>query len=448
MFEHSLYDQEPVEPPQEGDLFNKYEIKNWEIGPRIYKIFAISALANLLALLFVAQTSLLTMKGCDSPFVGSVCQVLDTIYLGTMLYGTDRQYVDAAYNKTLLSNSDVTFIDVSGVTPPLSYPEGYFQLANPLEYQAKLDAANNPLDPNSGFYAPGIPVSKPFPSNSLLNTKPHYPKQKADVVDGPLPTGIGDSSGGTNPTINRRKGSGGGRVVPTTNPDGTTLEKKVDPSAAVDAVVINREPLKVFGKGVAEKLDKKEVDLSSNFEVVAEGVLTKDGKLDTSIDKKTKEKKSRIVNAQGDQKMVTVVTDAIAAISDSGWLGYLRTVGIVKINFTFTQTDNQLLATITSEQLTPERANTLSSQLSGFMSAASLADRAGFKKLGDDEKVLLQNAKATSNGKKVVLNFALPKPVAQEMIQRNIQKAREAQTGSKPSGKLTGEGSDDQNSGK
>src|ERR1700682_950570 len=100
MFEHSLYDQEPAEPSREGDLFNKYEIKNWELGPRIYKIFVISALANMLALLFVAQTSLLTMKGCDSPLVGSVCQVLDTVYMGSLLFGTDRQYVDQAYEKT------------------------------------------------------------------------------------------------------------------------------------------------------------------------------------------------------------------------------------------------------------------------------------------------------------------------------------------------------------
>ena len=64
MFEQSLYEFEPVASPSvEGDLFNNYEIKNWDLGPRIFKIICISALANAFALLIVAQTSVLTMKG-------------------------------------------------------------------------------------------------------------------------------------------------------------------------------------------------------------------------------------------------------------------------------------------------------------------------------------------------------------------------------------------------
>ena len=57
-------------------------------------------------------------------------------------------------------------------------------------------------------------------------------------------------------------------------------------------------------------------------------------------------------------------------------------------------------------------------------------------KLGDDEKTLLTNAKATASGKQVILNFSLPKPVAQEMINRNIQKAKEAETGKKTNGQV------------
>ncbi|HTK26510.1 MAG TPA: hypothetical protein VL327_08125, partial [Pyrinomonadaceae bacterium] len=112
MFEQSLFNQVPAEIPvsHEGDLFNNYEIRNWNYSPRLYKIIAASAAVNLLALLVVAQTSLLTMKGCDSPFVGKVCQVLDTVYVSSLLFGTDREYVDQAYQKTELADADVTFV--------------------------------------------------------------------------------------------------------------------------------------------------------------------------------------------------------------------------------------------------------------------------------------------------------------------------------------------------
>src|SRR5207249_4310863 len=104
---------------QEGDLFNNYEIKGWLSAPGLSKIVGFSAVVNIVAILVVAQTSLLTMKGCDSPLVGSVCQVLDTVYVGSLLFGTDREYVDAAYDRTELEpDDDITYIDASNITPP------------------------------------------------------------------------------------------------------------------------------------------------------------------------------------------------------------------------------------------------------------------------------------------------------------------------------------------
>ena len=58
MFEQYLFETEKVEPPiaQDGDLFSQYEIKTWELSPRLYKIIGASALANLLALFVFAQS--------------------------------------------------------------------------------------------------------------------------------------------------------------------------------------------------------------------------------------------------------------------------------------------------------------------------------------------------------------------------------------------------------
>src|SRR3982751_5202632 len=108
MFEQSLYDKDFGERamPGKGDLFYGYEIQPWLTRPQVYKIIGLSAVVNILALLIVAQTPLLTMKGCDSPLVNRVCQVLDTVYIGSVLFGTERDYVDAAYEKTNLADAD------------------------------------------------------------------------------------------------------------------------------------------------------------------------------------------------------------------------------------------------------------------------------------------------------------------------------------------------------
>ena len=190
MFEQSLYEPETIaEPTAEGDLFHNYEITNWNLGPRIYKILGMSAVANVLAILIVGQTSLLTMKGCESPLVSSVCQVLDTIYVGTRLFGTDREYIDAVYDKTELGDAEVTFVDVTGITPPLSYPEGYFQVANPVEFQVLLDAQNNSTGLTTIDDYAGIPTSPPITSGgNLFDTPQTLPKQNPDVIDGKLPT--------------------------------------------------------------------------------------------------------------------------------------------------------------------------------------------------------------------------------------------------------------------
>ena len=43
---------------QEQELFNNYELRNWDFSPRIYKILAASAIFNVLALLIFAQTNM------------------------------------------------------------------------------------------------------------------------------------------------------------------------------------------------------------------------------------------------------------------------------------------------------------------------------------------------------------------------------------------------------
>ncbi|MEO6049911.1 MAG: hypothetical protein ABIP78_01080 [Pyrinomonadaceae bacterium] len=426
MFEQSLYETKPVATPLgQGDLFHNYEIKTWDLSSRIYKILAISAIGNILAILIVSQTSLLTLKGCDSPLVGRVCQVLDTVYVGSMMFGTDREYVDAVYDKTELGDADITFVDVSGETPPLSYPEGYFQLANPLEYQASLDAATDPtMTPGFPEFPRGFPVTTPSTGGSLTDTAPVTPKVNHNVIDGDLPT-FGGTTGTSNPKIGKRKFGRGGRIKPSM-PDGDdTASTDPKPTAtatpaptpmssdAVTAVEINKKPLTDFADDVSAKWEAKEIDLNKDFTLVLNAFITADGKLDRAKSKFDSKK------TLGDPKMIDVGKAALEALGDSGYLTYLKLAGVDQLTATLTQDDQHITVVITSMQKTPERASSISS----IVSSAIVFGKVKAEN-PSDERTLLDGAKVTSDGKNFILNFAIPKPIAQEMINRKLKEAQ------------------------
>ncbi len=436
MFEQSFYQQQPIPTPMEGgELFKHYELKSWERSSRLYKILGISAIGNILALLIVAQTSLLTMKGCDSPLVGRVCSVLDVVYVSSMLFGTDREYVDAAYDDTRIADSEITFVDVTGVAPPLSYPEGYFQLANPEQFQASMEPLNN-----LGFNnLPDIDVGggSPFPpSGNLLDTPPVLPRSNPNAVSGDLPSFDNGSTSSYKPprprTTPRVKNPSGlpdidendvAEVKPSPTP---TLQPLPSPmtSDAIKAVDINKKPLVDFADDVAAKWETKEVDLNQPFTVVLNGVLAPDGSLDL------KASKFDVAKQKGDQKMIDVGKAALEALGKSGYLTYLKNLNVDKFSATLIQDDEQITVVITSGQKTPEAAKTVASGL-------GLAISVGKQVTEDpsDERTLLNSAKVTAEGKNFVMNFAIPKPIAQEMINRKLKESSAKKASQpKPSG--------------
>ncbi len=296
MFEQESYNQELSEvPTHPGDLFHNYEIRNWNFTPRLYKILAGSAIFNILSLFVIASSGMLTTRGCDSPFVGRVCQVLDTVYIGSVLFGTESEFADVDYAKTELEDADVTFVDVTGVTPPLNYPAGYFQLANP---EQQFSNVTDPIAGN-GFIAPGIPYSNPtIGGKGLINTPPITPNANPNAIEGDLPTDpLGTST--DNPTIPRgRKGRRGGRItdsntIANSNTDpgnsntnsanpapGTTAENADEAKEDRFGVFINKRPMRIEAQDSLEKIESQTVKLDSPFKVVISGTLGpgKDGK--------------------------------------------------------------------------------------------------------------------------------------------------------------------------
>lgn len=444
MFEQSYY-QQPVAASVEErpELFKEYEIRNWEFGPRVYKILGAAAVFNLLALLVVAQTSLLTMKGCDSPLVGRVCTVLDTVYVSTMIFGTDREMVDAEYDRTSIADSEITFVDVTGVTPPLSYPEGYFQLANPEQFQAQV------IDPITGMpmMNNGLPdindsAISTFPQNSgtdLLNTPQVLPQTNPNVVTGPLP-----SFGGGGSTYTAPKAPKGPRVKVPKNAlpdldDNAVAQTKPSPSPTpealptpmtsdqVNAVEINKRPLVDFADGVATKWSAKEVDISQDFTVVLYGALTAQGALDP------KKSKFDVAKQKGDQKMIDIGKAALEALGQSGYLNYLKSLNVDQFTAVLSQDANSVKVVITSPQKSEAMANTITSGLNSYIALGKIK-----VENPSDERTLLNGAKVVAEGKNFVLNFEIPKQIAQEMINRKLTEAQAKKAQQpKPSGENT-----------
>ncbi len=426
MFEQSLYKQPPHPTPSEDtDLFKNYEIKTWEKSSKLYKILGISAIGNILAILVIAQTSLLTMKGCDSPLVGRVCSVLDVVYVSSLLFGTDREVIDAAYDDTKIGDADITFVDVTGAAPPLSYPEGYFQIANPDQFQASLDAMNN-LAFNNGMPDLDTGGIQTFPSTggNLLDTPPVLPQTNPNVITGDLPSFDSGSTSSYKPPKPRRTPKIKNPGYPPDIDDNAVAQTKPSPtptpvplptamnSDEVKSVEINKKPLVDFADDIAAKWETKEVDLNQPFSVVLNAVLADDGSLDL------KKSKFDPTKDKGDQKMVAVGKAALEALGKSNYLSYLKNLDVDKFTATLVQDEDQITVVITSAQKSPEMAKTVASGINSYISIGkTVTDNPS------DERTLLDGAKVTAEGKNFVLNFAVPKPIAQEMINRKLKEA-------------------------
>lgn len=446
MFEQELYNHEvSAVRLQPGDLFHNYELKNWDFSPRLYKILAASAVFNLLALFFIVQSDLLTRRGCDSPFVGRVCQVLDTVYVANLIFGTESEYADVDYTKTELEDAEVTFVDVTGVTPPLTYPAGYFQLANPEQQLA------NVTDPMAGpnYLAPGIPANPTIRGGGLINTPAFRPNVNPNAVEGILPTDgpLGDAN--NNPTFpGSRKGRGGrplrnvpadvnantNPTVSNTNTANPTVAENAD-EAKLDpwGVYINKRPLKERAPDSLEKIKNEVIKIDKPFKVTVSASLGlgKDGK--TIVLKNPKPIPAE--TSTNDPEMVKFVQDWILAVGDAGWFGYLTRLEPKPKNILITieQNDTELVASVKADQPTENQAKTQASSLGLLLAGAVLIAKG-------DEQVFLQKASVTSDGKAFVLNFKIPKPEAQQMILRKLAESKEKEA--KPEGNALAKPSD------
>lgn len=431
MFEQELYNAEPVEKSQEGDLFHNYEVKNWDLGPRIYKILAVSAIFNLIALGFVARSdNILTRKGCDSPWVGRVCQVLDMAYVGTMIFGTEREFIDAEYERIDLGDAEITFIDVSGAEPLFRYPADYDKYANPEKLAAQQAAQDALAGFNNGF-------SNPATGGDLIASAPKLPPPNPNAVTGTVPDSPFSFSDDTNTKVsgvkNRRKKNPTIGAPSNTNTDQTVAQNDANSntdsslkSDPVQDVEINKRPIVDLGNAINELKAKGPLNLESEFTITGKGKLDKNGRFDP--------KSFRFGPTTGnDQATVDVVKASIEAVNEAGYLAYIKDVVGKELSFIFVQNTENIEATLQTDfendSLAKARKSTFDFALAYYKKKKQGANAGQNDK---DDLALLEGVVTEVAGKTLKIKFVVPKTIAHPMIQRKL--AEQAAENQKPSG--------------
>ncbi len=414
------------------ELFGKYEIRNWDFTPRIYKILSISAIFNILFLVAVAQTDVLRTKACDSPLVGGFCQVIDTLYVGGKILSTDSAFVDKPYERSELENAEIVWVDKTGLEPPMTYPAGYFQIANPQMFPPEGDPFLNGSDPNfPSVINTAPPITNPTSPNPIMpsppvskgsgvfNRPPRPIRNNPNAIVGKLPDGIKIPTTDDPTTANTKD------KEKETTADNKTKEEPVKNNPKSDPITdieLNRQPLIDHGKYVSGLLNENKVDLKTPFLVQAKGKLNKDGKLEKDSFK--------IVNAQSsDQDMIDVIVRSIAAINDSGYLKYLEQLSGKDLNLLIKQDDQNVSAVVESELESETRAKSLKSTLELAISLVKSRKTGENQDDNDrDDLALLEGAKVERQGKKIIIKFDVKKDIAQSMIERKLKISKDSPT--------------------
>lgn len=188
-------------------------------------------------------------------------------------------------------------------------------------------------------------------------------------------------------------------------------------SADQFGIYINKRPLKDFSRDARKLIDSKKVDLGTAFKVTIKGSI------DLAKDGKTYILKDPVLmpgGSTGDPAMQKLAHDAILAIGDAGWFGYLTAFDRENrqnraVTIQAEQNETQFQAKIMAEQRDENTAKVIASGLRSLLMLAS-------SQAQGDEAIFLKFTSADGKGKDLNITMAAPKDIIAGMIQRELAK--------------------------
>lgn len=351
-----------------SELFDKFEVNR---EPRWQMLAKLAGASLVLHLVFVWM-------------VIYVPAVRDTLNIAALIART--KFVEKDYEATQIGD-DVQMVQLSD---KFHYPEGYF---------AQLAAGQVPgqaaaVDP----FAPKI-ISQASKESKVDPEASPSPSPSASPAASPSPSAaaIAQASPSASPLTPEQAQQ---ELEKTAEQNNVTLP---------DENEINKKVLKDFATYANDLKNQGKLDFEKPFEIEIEAKLDEKGKL----------KDAKFTKKSGDENLVELFGKLVAALNDSGFLTYLQPISKdnpgATVKITVKQGEKDVLASVASEASSTERAESLAKALNNLLYFGATS------RAGHDEEVLMKNTNATPDGKRVMVNFSMPRQSVIDMIKKNLE---------------------------
>ena len=359
------------------ELFEKFEVNR---DPRWHVLIKLVGASLILHLVFLWAAIY-------------VPALRDTLNIAALIANT--KFVDKDYNATQIGD-DVQLVQLSD---KFHYPEGYFTFEQQIA-TGQVPGQTAAADP----FAPKIisqwskeskvdPEASPSPSPAPSASPAASPAPSAS----PSASAIAQASPSASPLTPEQAQT---ELEKTAAQNDVTLPEENE---------INKKVLKDFAAYANDLKNQGKLDFEKPFEIEIVAKLDEKGRL----------KDAKFAKRAGDENLVALFGKLVSALNDSGFLTYLQPISKdnpdATVKIIVKQGEKEVLASVTSEASSPERAESLAKALNNllFFGAGSRA--------GHDEEVLMKNTNATPDGKRVVVNFSMPRQSVIDMIKKNLE---------------------------
>jgi hypothetical protein len=318
----------------------------------------------------------------------------DTLNVAALIANT--RFVDRAYNATEISDQ----VQLLEFPDKFRYPDGYFATDFGSTLTGSAGSGNQQGNPGIKIISQAQPepkvTEKPTPSPS--------PSPQASPSQS---SAIASASPGASPGASPEKSQ--------SDLTADEAQKKLEETAAKnnlelpDETQINKKALKDFAAYANDLKNQGRLDLDKPFEIVIEAEMDENGKL----------KNPRFTKKMGDPNLVELFGKMISALNDSGFLIYLKPINKdnpgATVKFTVKQGESEVLASVESEASSPDSARVLAKALN-----AALVFGAG-SRAGKDEAIVMRNTNASQAGRKVLVNFSMPRQGLVDLIKKQLE---------------------------
>jgi hypothetical protein len=362
-----------------AELFENVEVNRDPRWPKLMKLVGGSLILHLMLLWLVLYVPVFRDAFNLASLIANT-RIVDKDYVATQI-GDDVQLLNLADEK-------------------FHYPEGYFALEQSFE--------TGQSQPGSNFdaFAPKI-ISLAQPPGKV------EPELSPSPSPSPLPS-PSPSSSSSPPSAVAQGTLPSAQVSPSPLTKDEAQQKLEDTAAENNLDLptenqLNKKVLKDFAAYANDLKKQGKLDIDKPFEIVIEAEMDDAGKL----------KNPRFTKKAGDANLVDLFGKMVAALNDSGFLIYLKPLNKdnpgATVKFTIKQGEKEVLASVESEASSTDSARILAKALN-----AALVFGAG-SRAGKDEEVIMRNTNASPDGKKIVVNFSMPRQSVVDLIKKQLE---------------------------